>query len=226
MTRETAEPIEAVTAATAPAIATPSAFVAGIVSSPALLRRLARSSPEQRKSVLEGLSATAGNHRVTGMLLRTPGETAAEPEPYPHPLRTERVDAPDGRSFRISQSGQRPDREAQARAEGERGRGLLGRVRGRRQRHDALQRADRRPERQVPLADAAAQGPVQQGDRVLQAASRGGGPGHFEGDWSYIERDRAVGQPQGLQQGDQGRQATGRRRAGRHLPGGSPSVRA
>ena len=182
MTRET---VEAVTATPAPGIATPSALVPGSVSSPALVRQLARSSPEQRKSVLEGLSATAGNHRVTGMLLRTPGETAVEPAPYPHPLRTERIDAPDGRSFRISQWGSDPT--------------------------EKLKPGQKASEAEVFWVEfeVDAQGTMRSSARTVDPSGKyrsptlrlkdqfnkaieffkgkpGGGPSHFEGDWSYM----------------------------------------
>jgi hypothetical protein len=182
MTREAAEPLEAVTTPSPAVTVSPGSLAAGVVATPTLARQLARSSPEQRKKVVEGLSATAGNRRVTGMLLRTPAE---EPTPYPHPLRTERVEAPDGRSFRISQWGSDPT--------------------------EKLKPGQKASEVEVFWVEFEVdpQGTMRSSARTVDPSGRyrsptlrlkeqfnkaieffkgkpGGGPAHFEGDWSYM----------------------------------------
>ena len=92
MTPEAGEPLDAVRvpAPAGPDVAAPAppALPGGAVS-PGLIGHLARSSPAQRKRVIEGAGATAGNRSVIRMLLRAPGkDDPGGPQPYPWGLRT------------------------------------------------------------------------------------------------------------------------------------------
>ena len=102
---ETTEPTFAPAPAAAPVAAPgPGAGAAG----PGLVTHLARSPVEERAAAIDQLQGTIGNRRVTRMLAAS-GVLQREPQPHPGELITERVDAPNGRQFRISEYGTDPN---------------------------------------------------------------------------------------------------------------------